>query len=439
MPEPVDLLVRLIPLKCVNDPNAGLRPDPNCVSGVEDVMRASGMDPRVIESNGFYTLYDIYGSGEPVVLYLAHYDVVPPGPSWSSDPFSPVVRGGRLYGRGSADDLGNVAIISSAYREMARVADKNGGSLVVAFTGDEEIGGLNGARVLRDYLRSRGLYPRYMVNADGSGMVVINRRRNAFKITIEAEARKAVARGSVKRISSSLRSRSYHAAYFIPGSDVHPLIEIARIIYEEDLSVISLGGDFVKSNILPQRVWADVLEPVGGGDVEIDTGLTEALKAIIPITRLSVEQDFPSIYGVTATPNIYYSTGSKHVLEIDLRAPLRDKEKLEKALRSIVEDLQVNISIRVSGGGGYLDTPRSSRIVSKALKTLERIGLKGLTVERAGASDSRYFSPEGVEAIDFGPVGGNIHGPDEYVEIWSLGKAREFYIEILGELLRGDE
>ena len=439
MPKPIDLLVRLIPLKCVNDPIAGLKPDPNCVSGVEDVMRASGMDPRVIESGGFYTLYDIYGSGEPVVLYLAHYDVVPPGPSWTSDPFSPMVRGGRLYGRGSADDLGNVAIISSAYREMARVVDKNGGTLVVAFTGDEEIGGLNGARVLRDYLRSKGLYPSYVVNADGSGMVVINRRRNAFKITIETEPRKTMARGAVKRISSSLRSRSYHAAYFIPGSDVHPLIEIARIVYEEDLSVISLGGDFVKTNVLPQRVWADVLEPGGGGDVEIDIGLREALKAIIPVTRLSVEQDFPSIYGITATPNIYYSTSSRHIFEIDLRAPLKDREKLEKAVRSIAEDLPGDIVIRVSGGGGYLNTPRSSRIVSKALKTLERIGLEGRAVERAGASDSRYFSPEGVEAIDFGPVGGNIHGPDEYVDIWSLGKTREFYIEILGELLRKEE
>jgi len=51
-------------------------------------------------------------------------------------------------------------------------------------------------------------------------------------------------------------------------------------------------------------------------------------------------------------------------------------------------------------------------------------------VERAGASDSRYFSPEGVEAIDF--------GPDEYVEIWSLERARAFYIGVLEELLLED-
>jgi len=43
-----------------------------------------------------------------------------------------------------------------------------------------------------------------------------------------------------------------------------------------------------------------------------------------------------------------------------------------------------------------------------------------------------------VEAIDFGPIGGNIHGPDEYVEIWSLERARAFYIGVLEELLLED-
>jgi succinyl-diaminopimelate desuccinylase len=48
-------------------------------------------------------------------------------------------------------------------------------------------------------------------------------------------------------------------------------------------------------------------------------------------------------------------------------------------------------------------------------------------MEREGASDSRYFSPRGVACIDFGPLGGNIHGPNEYVVIPSLLRAAEFY------------
>ncbi|MEM4971924.1 MAG: M20/M25/M40 family metallo-hydrolase [Sulfolobales archaeon] len=209
MKDPRDLLKMLIPLKCVNDPASGIKPGAGCINGVEDVMRQGGMDPKVMESEGFYTFYEVYGSGEPVVLYLAHYDVVPPGPSWSSDPFTPREAGGRLYGRGSADDLGNVAVLISASGSIARVVEKYGGTAIIAFTGDEEIGGYNGARVLREYLRSRGLFPSYMINADGSGLVIINRRRNAFKITLEARARTIGVRGSIERITKSLVSRSY--------------------------------------------------------------------------------------------------------------------------------------------------------------------------------------------------------------------------------------
>ncbi|MEM1610512.1 MAG: M20/M25/M40 family metallo-hydrolase [Sulfolobales archaeon] len=438
MKDPRDLLKMLIPLKCVNDPTSGMKPGAGCVRGVEDVMRLGGMDPKVMESGGFYTFYEVYGSGKPVVLYLAHYDVVPPGPSWSSDPFTPREAGGRLYGRGSADDLGNVAVLISASGSIANIVERYGGTAIIAFTGDEEIGGYNGARVLREYLRSRGLFPSYMINADGSGLVIINRRRNAFKITLEARVRPIGVRGSIERITKSLVSRSYHAAYFIPGSDVHPLIDLAREVVERELLVSRLGGEFVKSNVLPQRVWADVIDLRGDGEATADLGLMDLLKAVPPITRISTEMDFPSIYGITATPNVYSFTESKHVLEIDVRAPLKDHSRLERVVKQIIEDLELDLKVSVSGGGGYLNTHKSSRIVAKAFKTLEKIGLRGSVAERAGASDSRYFSPEGVEAIDFGPVGGNIHGPDEYVELWSLDTAKLFYVGLLEELLSKD-
>lgn len=87
-----------------------------------------------------------------------------------------------------------------------------------------------------------------------------------------------------------------------------------------------------------------------------------------------------------------------------MRAPLKDHVKLERVARQLVEDLQLGVSIKVSGGGGYLNTPRTSKIVSRAVRTLKRLGLKGSVIERAGASDSRYFSPEGVEAIYTAPM-----------------------------------
>ena len=50
--------------------------------------------------------------GTPTVLIYGHFDVMPPGPLhlWTSPPFAPEVRDGRLFGRGASDDKGNMLI-----------------------------------------------------------------------------------------------------------------------------------------------------------------------------------------------------------------------------------------------------------------------------------------------------------------------------------------
>lgn len=60
------------------------------------------------------------GDTGPVLVLLGHTDVVPPGPveQWTSDPFVPTVRDGHLYGRGTADMKGGVAVMLAAAAEL---------------------------------------------------------------------------------------------------------------------------------------------------------------------------------------------------------------------------------------------------------------------------------------------------------------------------------
>ncbi len=80
----------------------------------------------------------------PTVLLYGHYDVQSPDPLelWTSDPFEPVVRDGRLYARGASDDKGNFLPLLHVACELARAGELPVHVRVV-LDGEEEIGGQN--------------------------------------------------------------------------------------------------------------------------------------------------------------------------------------------------------------------------------------------------------------------------------------------------------
>jgi acetylornithine deacetylase/succinyl-diaminopimelate desuccinylase-like protein len=133
-----------------------------------DELRWAG--GRVVETDGHpIVLAEWLGRpGAPTILVYGHYDVQPPGDEseWTSPPFEPAVRDGRIYARGATDDKGPVIV---ALETARRFRDETGGlPLNVRFLleGEEEVGSPSLAAFLA--ARRDELNADLVVSADGA-------------------------------------------------------------------------------------------------------------------------------------------------------------------------------------------------------------------------------------------------------------------------------
>ena len=428
------LLSILVRIPTPNDPVRGVKPGMKEASAIASAIRGETGDEYQILEGPSPVLIRVVGSGRPVTLFLAHYDVVPPGPGWTVDPYSGLIREGALYGRGSADDKSNVAAISvalSGYRPPR-------GTIVAAFTGDEETGGRS-AKWLASWLERESLWPDHLVNGDGVLERIIVRRRNAFSARITVRAGEEEARGEpVEREFETrfLVRKTMHSAYFVPSVDTHSLVAASLWARDNEVLVSELDGEWVKGNVIPRRASIRGVAPGGGGLHSYDPGLTSIVWSIVPLVRAPVEAELYSDYGVSINPNVYTLSGGEHTLHLDIRAMSMSRGRIEDALKSVLDATigPGKYGLRVSGGGGYLYTDPDTGLIRTARGVARRLGLPDRLVEAAGASDSRHFSPRGVEAFDYGPLGYNIHGPDEHVIIDSLCRVTLFYRALAGAL-----
>jgi acetylornithine deacetylase/succinyl-diaminopimelate desuccinylase-like protein len=124
-------------------------------------LRSIGMEASLVETARHPAVIARWcrRRNAPTVLIYGHYDVQPAMPldAWTSPPFSPVVRGDRLYGRGASDDKGQLLAHVAALQSHLAATGSLPLNVVCLFEGEEEIGSPNLAALLRrhrDVLRA---------------------------------------------------------------------------------------------------------------------------------------------------------------------------------------------------------------------------------------------------------------------------------------------
>lgn len=432
----VDVLARLVSFNTVNEKDK--RFGPECPNYINEVLESYGFRTDLLESDGYYTAFGRRGHGKFKILFLAHFDVVPFGEGWKTNPLKIEVDGDRAYGRGTCDDKGNVVSLLLLAEKIAE--SDPACSVMIAASGDEEIGGGNGAAHLKDWLVKQGQFPDFVVIADGLHQQIIHRRRNILPTFIKAREKPSRIKGrgeSVRFSTDTYGTQSRHSAYMRYGVDRHAMLTASKYLdLNPHVVVTDVRGAFVKSNVVPDEVEMDVVHPdPKGAEHSFDMALTDIMRSLLAISQAS----FPtrsSDKGTIISPNLLSKEDDLWTLYCDIRAMTNDGEAVHKAIEESIKGKLELFSLKVNAGAGYVDSDSNSRLIRAAKWALEKEGIPIKIVEGFGGSDSRYFAGNRADVFDFGPRGDNLHGANEWVSLSSLRENADFFHTLIEVLSR---
>ncbi|MFT3790059.1 MAG: succinyl-diaminopimelate desuccinylase [Rudaea sp.] len=355
--------------------------DKGCQSLLAKRLARAGLAIERLRYGEVDNLWATHGRGGPVLVFLGHTDVVPPGPleKWTSPPFEPTVRNGRLYGRGAADMKSGVAAMTLALEVFVREHPQHEGTIALLVTSDEEgPTNLDGVRRVAEEFRCRG---------QPIDWCVVGEPSSAEKF------------GDVMRVG---RRGSLSARLVVRGVQGH-------VAYPDKVrNPIHLAAPALAE--LAATKWDD------GNDE-------------FPPTSMQIS-------------NVHAGTGALNVVPGELGVDFNFRfctESTADSLRERVEailrrhGLDFDIAWDLSGEP-FLTRDGALRAAASAAAH-EICGIEPEANTGGGTSDGRFIAPLGAEVVELGPVNASIHKIDEHVALDELEKLPGLYLAVAKRLL----
>jgi acetylornithine deacetylase/succinyl-diaminopimelate desuccinylase family protein len=128
-------------------------------------------------------IYTPSGPAPFTVLFEAHQDTVPVD-AMTIDPFGAVIESGKLYGRGSCDVKAGVTVMLAALRRLVKEKPRGSAKVIVAFTVDEENGGLGVQELMKSGTRAD-----YAIVAEPTLLNIVNAHKGVARWALETTGR----------------------------------------------------------------------------------------------------------------------------------------------------------------------------------------------------------------------------------------------------------
>ncbi|MEO5733350.1 MAG: succinyl-diaminopimelate desuccinylase [Rubrivivax sp.] len=343
-------------------------------------------------------LWAVHDSGRPgpTLVFAGHTDVVPTGPleRWTSDPFVPSHRDGRIYGRGAADMKTAVAAMTLACAAHAIEHPDHPGRIALLITSDEEGPALHGTRHVVEVLRARG---------EPLDACIVGEPTSVERL---GDMAKNGRRGSLSG-RLTVQGVQGHVAY--PQLARNPLHELAPALAE-----------------LVAARW-DPDEPDAPGEPGLNG---DASESPFPPTGFQIS-------------NIHAGTGAFNVIPGELVLDFNFRfstavtpDQLKQRVGQILQRHRVEHRIDWTlGGVPFLTAPGT---LSAALQdAVEAVcGQRPVLSTTGGTSDGRFIATLCPQVIEFGVVNASIHQVDEWVDVDAVEPLQQVYRQTLERFLK---
>ncbi len=424
--------------------------DPAYAAGMEgarafllDWLREMGMsDVRLLDGGGHPAVYGAWlgAPGRPTILVYGHYDVQPPDPlsEWTSPPFEPTERDGRLYGRGASDDKGSSVIAISAVEAFLRETGGCPVNVKLFLEGEEECGSPS----LRTIVARHGelLRADAMLSADGG-------RQSPDVPTVNVGARgNAGLELHLRTADKDLHSGKYGGAV---RNALHEMARLVAGLHDAEGRIAVAGYlDAVVPPTNAQRREAALFAP--------DEAAFCAAVGAVPLG----EPGWTLRERLTLRPTIevnglwggYTGEGAKTVIPREARAKLTMRlvpgQEPERARALVREHLLarcppgVRLTITDKTGGSPASSlPSDHALVRAGSVVLEHLfGQAPVPVRMASTVPITALFREllGIETLmfGFGLPDEDVHAPNEFFHLASLPLGLRGWVMLLDELGR---